>query len=335
MQSEIINFQNDVRQLKNSGQLSKDALSALNKKYFEIADKTLTWKSPVSKILMKGAKLAPNTIGEFAKAFKNNKCMIIFDALFEIPEVLSAFTTPEPGKLSTGINIEAGTKQLVKSTGRVAVGYTGFAAGTALGLKIGSMLGSVIPGAGTVMGGIIGSAIGFAVGGVVSQLAKGAYNNIIPDTKTVAKETTIASILDSSDTTETSKTIIQTELANAKEKLAILDSQISNAEKAGDETALKEAQNDKEAVEKGYYAMNEIYQKKFGEKVIEEAKDESIQQSSAPINTSALPTQNYAQTNGFYNPMQTQFANQMMSTSPQTDWSSLLPVNVQQNLFAA
>ena len=163
---------------------------------------------------------------------------------------------------------------------------------------------------------------------------KSAYNNIIPDTKTVAKEVTVDKILDTTDRTEDSKTILLTELSNTKTKLEEVNKDIEQAKASGDAEAEKEANNTKIALENGYNKMAEIYQNKFGESLI--AKDNTqttITQATSeqqPISTTQTQTGIPASTN----PIQQQFANQMfMNNGVQTDWSAMLPLNVQQNLF--
>ncbi len=331
LQSELLNLKHDINIAKNHGAISKSALTDFNMKYFNIVDNTTSWKkSPFQKALVKVAKICPNYAGEFAKAFKNNKIMLLFETFLEVGEVFNAFTTPAPGQIGGGLNIEAGTKQLVKSVGRVAVGYTGFAAGTAMGLKIGAMLGSVIPGAGTVMGGIIGSAIGFAVGGVVSQLSKSVYNKIIPDTKTEMKNTTISSILDSSDKSEEAKNILATEIASANDELTEISNTIALAQQSNDNTQIEESNKDKQVIEKARDTMVEIYQKKFGENLL--TQTEKTDNSGKSVQQ-ALPAQ---QTQSLQQPIfNTPLQNQMLvSNSSMQDWSSMLPLNVQQNLFA-
>lgn len=337
LNSDLLNLKHEINVTKNAGAMSKDALKQLNKKYFELADKSLTWKSPFQKAMIKAGKIFPNTAGEFAKAFKNNKAMLFFEAAFELGDVISAFTTPNPGEINTGLNIEAGTKQLVKSACRVGVGYTGFAAGTAAGLKIGALLGSVIPGAGTAIGGIIGSAIGFAVGGVVSQLAKSAFNNIVPDTKTVAKNTTVENILDETNKSEEAKIILEKEISDAQTYLEEAKASIESATKSGDEDAIKEASESKETVEKGYNAMVEIYKKKFGEQLVANVEkkpaDTQTNQSQQQNQVTQQTASNYIPTQtGFnQNPLQYQM---MPNGGIATDWSSMLPYQMQQNLFA-
>ena len=89
------------------------------------------------------------------------KGMAILSALFELPELYSAYSQGGVGE---------GLKQTLKSSVKVVGDSAGWALGAAGGAKagaaIGAAIGSIIPGAGTAAGGAIGAAIGGIVGGI-------------------------------------------------------------------------------------------------------------------------------------------------------------------------
>lgn len=333
LNSELLNLKHQISQVQNSGKVSKDLLTELNKKYYTLLDKNTTWKSPITKGLSKISKFAPNTMGEFLKAFKHNKLLLLFELFQEGESVIGAFSHKEGNKLNTGLNIEEGTKQLVKSAGRVAVGYSGYAAGIALGAKIGAIAGSVIPFAGTFLGGVIGSAIGFAVGGVVSQLSRKAYNAIIPDYQTIQKEKTINAMVDTTDKSSEADELIIAEYNQVKSTLSEAIKMAKEAEQSGYED--KESLAKIEELSKNAQVIEDIYRQKFNKELAQASTTETSEEKTSvqknQLSQAPQQAQNVApiQTNPF-------LQNQMlMGASAQTDWSSMLTPDVQKRLFYA
>ncbi len=340
LQSDVLSLKDEIKSIQGNGALAKDKLKALNKKYYEIVSKNTNWKTGfITKALAKGATKS-SFCGELLKSYKSNKIMILFEALQEAPTVIQAF----------GESSEKGMKQLAKSTGRAAVGFGGFVAGTAAGAKIGALLGSVIPGAGTLVGGLLGSAIGFAIGGLTSQLSKMAYDKVIPSENEITKENKIETIISEQDTTPEAKQNLEEEIAYCNNYLyeagAILEAAINE----GDTETQEATREQMTAILNVLNQLKTVYQKKFGEAVVSELNNEAKQEKTEQIAQNGSNTQTTTdtqaatntqtsnitmQTNPMFNPYNpTGFiGNEFMNYTPQIDWSAMLPANVSNKMF--
>ncbi len=332
LQSDVLSLKDEIKSVQTNGALAKDKLKALNKKYYEIVSKNTNWKTGfVTKALAKGATKS-SFCGEVLKSYKSNKIMILFEALQEVPSVVQAF----------GESSEKGVKQLAKSTGRTAVGFGGFVAGTAAGAKIGALLGSVIPGAGTLVGGLLGSAIGFAIGGVTSQLAKMAYDKVIPSETEITKENKIETMLSEYDTTPEAKKNLEEEIAYCNNYLYEAGAILEAAEQEGDTETANATKAQMTQVYNVFNELKTVYQRKFGQSVVSEInKTNPTEEAQTQKQASTTETQNPStinptmQTNPLftaYNP--TGFiGNEFMNYTPQIDWSAMLPSNVSNKMF--
>ncbi len=337
LKADILSLQNELKTIQNNGGLAKDKLAALNKKYVELIDKNSTWKkSFIQKGLAKGAAKCPSFGTELLKSYKTNKIMILFEFMQEIPSLIGAFQK----------DTETGMKQLAKSTGRTAVGFGGFIAGTAAGAKLGAILGSVIPGAGTIAGGIIGSVLGFAIGGFTSQLAKMGYDQVIPSEQTLQKEQDIKTMLNSIDKSEEAQTALRNEIALCDGYLRYAGELLAEAKQEKDKETEAQIRSQMTVVLDTMNQLNEIYKNKFGTGLLSDAESASTQEPQTQKTNTGNETASV--TNPYSNPytmtlpaspMINQYnpsgfmGNEFMNYTPQQDWSAMLPGNVANKLF--
>ena len=370
LQADLISLQTKINNARNSGALSKDLLKSLNKEYASLIDKSSSWKTSfIQKGLAKTANVSPGLGADILRTYKSFKGMMIFNELLqEAGPIFSTFKMPKENKSDnvyslakaeegSSINWEAGFKQIGKSIPRMAVGGTGFILGATAGSKIGGIVGSAlgslipIPGAGTMVGGILGSALGYAVGAIGSSMVRNIYNKIVPSD--VAKDDTIAKILDENDKSATTKILLEQEINEHQKYLTTAYSIAQQAQAEQDNDTLKTTQEKIADVEANYNTLVEVYQKKFG----------PITQASGATGTSEAPATNQvasgttnttgtgatateasnttAIANAAITNPQTAWNNPamynqaMMNSMPTTDWSAMLPLNMQKQYFGA
>lgn len=370
LQADLISLQSQINNARNSGALSKDLLKSLNKEYATLIDRSSSWKTSfIQKGLAKTVNVCPGIGGDILRTYKSFKLGMIFNELIqEAGPIFSAFTMPKENKSenvyslakaeeSSGINWEAGFKQIGKSLPRMAVGGTGFIVGATIGSKVGGAIGAAlgslipIPGAGTMVGGILGSALGYAVGAIGSSMVRNIYNKIVPSD--VAKDDTIAKILDENDKSATTKVLLEQEINEHQNYLTTAYSIAKQAQAEQDNDTLKTTQEKIADVEANYNTLVEVYQKKFGPITQANgatgASEAASKSPAASVTTDTTSTgvttteasnttaiANAAITNpqtAWNNP--TMYNQAMMNSMPTTDWSAMLPLNMQKQYFGA
>lgn len=311
-------YKNDVSNIRNAGQVSTAQLTNLNKDYAKILHANLKKRHIIQRGLSKYTMKNPAVGGTILRTYKTFRApMLLGEALQEGTALYEAFTLKDTKNPEQLINWEAGLKQLPKSAGRAAVSGSAFLAGAWAGAKVFGLLGSVIPGVGTFAGGLIGSVIGFACAGVASQLARRAYNSVIPSEMDKARDELIARFMDRNDTSNEIKLAMKKEIDKLDE--AFKDPLKTDEDKK-DITASKEV-------------LVEMYQAKFGELAeLQPAQSQGansqqpVQQATTATSTAQIypQQQNYNQAN---------MANFAMMGNLSQDWSMQLPPDVQKRLF--
>ncbi len=312
----------NISKAQKAGKITKAELKALNKKYFELLEKSSTWKfSPLQKTLAKCAVKSPNILGRFTKSFISNKFMFLVEAVQEVESVMNAFNN----------STDSGMRQLAKSTGRAVVGYSGFAAGAAAGGKIGALLGSVIPGAGTFVGGLLGTVIGFSIGGVFSHLAKAGYDKVVTSEAQSAKEKTLSTILSSTDNSEEGKNMLRKEIQSYIEYLNQAEDIVAQLREYDAEKAAN-IQSQMVVVNNALQELSKLYREKYGEDVIGMAAPAATNTTSASNNSTAAVAAQQNPLSSAYN-LTGVTGNEFMNYTPQQDWASMLPAGTYNRLF--
>ncbi len=331
--SDILTFQNEIKNLQNSGRVTKAQFDALNKKYFQLLSKTSTGKmSFVQRGLANGAAKSPGVLGGFTKSFKNNKIILAIEVFQELLAVGDTFM--QHGS-------EAGMKQIVKSTGKVAAGFSGFlagsAAGTWAGAKLGALIGSVIPGAGTVVGGLIGSVLGFAIGGFTSQLARAGYDKIIPPEKQLAQDKKYDSMLSATDTSPETQQALQNEIAICYNYLSEVGPLLQQAKESKDTINEPQIRVQMRIVKNAMDSLDNAYKEKFGISVVSQIDSQmQAETESSPTQSQSSTTSTNNNISMMQNPyLQTPVFNGygFNGTMPMQDWSAMLPAGTSQQLF--
>ncbi len=306
-QAEVLKLKNDIKNISRAGNITAAELSAINKQYINaVAKNPSGFLKFLDKPVAKVASKLPSWLG--TEVVKNLKCggkmMLLWEVGAGLLETYQAFDSPrEDGK--KGINWKAGGKQLAKSTGKAAVGWTGYLAGAAAGAKLGAAICSIIPGIGTAAGAIIGGAIGFVVGGFTSQVAKNAYEAVLPDELDIQHEKRLEALTNDNDRSLKNKKIMEEECAKLSDAYNSLAEGLTQAQESGDEATAQIIKEQMKGIEKSANIIGEAYQRKFNEAIVKENNQANEQVKTTPTeatnNTSSLISQNYMDSLNQYN----------------------------------
>lgn len=333
-------LQKNIEAVQNAGKVSSAELASLNKQYATLLNSNLKSYNVVQKGLTSLTQKCPGVGGELLRTYKSFKGPMILNEIFqELGPLYSAFTLKDPEKPNQTLNIEAGLKQIPKSAGRMLAGGTGYMAGAIAGAKIFGALGSVIPGAGTFIGGVIGSVFGFTCAYVGSQLARNAYNSVIPSEIDIAKIEQIDKFLDKDEKSESTKYAMKQEISDHIKYLnSALEIQ-KNATAEQDNETLEKITENINSVKANYQSLVELYKEKFGEDVLQELNSEATQ-TGAPNGTTGTMSTSQQTPSSSPNLTMTQnpyannyMANMAMMNNGTTDWSSMLPLQLQNQYF--